>query len=109
MAEQKKSVIFTTTALNDLINIQLFLEGISEIYADKMVDELYERAFDLESFSEMGQREPLLIKYSIIYRYLVQGDYKIIYSIENDEVIINRIFDTRQNPKKLKIDPKITV
>lgn len=50
----------------------------------------------------MGQREPLLIKYSVIYRYLIKGDYKIIYSIENDEVIINRIFDTRQNPKKLK-------
>ena len=50
----------------------------------------------------MGQREPLLIKYLIIYRYLVQGDYKIVYSIENDEVNINRIFDIRQNPKKLK-------
>ena len=102
MAEQKKSVVFTTTALNDLIDIQLFLEGISESYADKTVDEIYERAFDLEKFSEMGQREPLLVKYSTIYRYLIQGDYKIIYSIKNDEIFVNRIFDTRQNPKKLE-------
>lgn len=103
MAKQKKSVIFTTTALNDLIDIQIFLEGISENYADKTVDEIYERVFDLENFSEMGQIEPLLIKYSVVYRYLIEGDYKIIYSIENDEVRINRIFDTRQNPKKLKL------
>jgi toxin ParE1/3/4 len=102
MASQKKSIAFTTKALTDLIDIQIFLEDISENYADKTVDEIYERAFDLESFPEMGQREPLLIKYSVIYRYLIKGDYKIIYSIENDEVIINRIFDTRQNPKKLK-------
>jgi toxin ParE1/3/4 len=102
MANQQKSVIFTTTALNDLREIQAFLEEISESYADKTVDEIYERAFDLVNFPEMGQREPLLLKYSIIYRYLIQGDYKIIYSIENEEVRINRIFDTRQNPKKLK-------
>ena len=102
MANKPKSIIFTTTALNDLEEIQAFLEQISESFADKTVDEIYERAFDLESFPEMGQREPLLIKYLIIYRYLVQGDYKIVYSIENDEVNINRIFDIRQNPKKLK-------
>jgi toxin ParE1/3/4 len=102
MANQQKSVIFTTTALNDLREMQAFLEEISENYADKTVDEIYERAFDLVNFPEMGQREPLLIKYSIIYRYLIQGDYKIIYSIENEEVRINRVFDTRQNPKKLK-------
>ena len=103
MAEQKKSIIFTATALNDLVDIQLFLEGISEIYADETVDKIYERVFDLENFSEMGQREPLLINYSIVYRYLVEGDYKIIYSIEHDEIRINRIFDTRQNPQKLKL------
>ena len=102
MANQQKSVIFTTTALNDLKDIQAFLEEISESYADKTVDEIYERAFDLEIFPEMGPREPLLIKYPIIYRYLIQGDYKIIYSIENKKVSINRVFDTRQNPKKLK-------
>jgi toxin ParE1/3/4 len=102
MANQPKSVIFTTTALNDLKDIQVFLEEISENYADKTIDEIYERAFDLENFPELGPREPLLIKYSIIYRYLVQGDYKLIYSIENEKVIINRVFDTRQNPKKLK-------
>jgi toxin ParE1/3/4 len=102
MASQKKSVIFTTKALTDLIDIQIFLENISENYADKTVDEIYKRAFDLESFPEMGQREPLLVKYSIAYRYLIEGDYKIIYSVENDKIFINRIFDTRQNPKKLK-------
>ena len=36
------------------------------------------------------------------YRYLVEGNYKIIYIIINDSVFITDIFDCRQNPEKMK-------
>jgi toxin ParE1/3/4 len=36
------------------------------------------------------------------YRYLVQGNYKIIYRIEGNYIRIAVVFDTRQNPEKLK-------
>ena len=36
------------------------------------------------------------------YRRIVSGNYKILYRVENDKIIIFAIFDTRQNPNKLK-------
>lgn len=35
------------------------------------------------------------------HRYLVSGNYKIIYRLNGDEIIINDVFDTRQNPVKM--------
>ena len=53
----------------------------------------------------MGQIDPLLQKHKLDYRYLVEGKYKIIYSLEyeSEVIYIHRVFDTRQNPKKLKM------
>ena len=38
------------------------------------------------------------------YRYLVQGNYKIIYFVEKEknEVVIAHLFDSRQNPSKIE-------
>lgn len=36
------------------------------------------------------------------YRYLIEGHSKIIYKSENSKIFMERIFDTRQNPIKLK-------
>jgi hypothetical protein len=50
----------------------------------------------------MGQREPALLNRKLEYRYLIETHYKIIYSVENEEiVIIHVVFDTRQHPEKL--------
>ena len=35
------------------------------------------------------------------HRYLVSGNYKIIYRLNGNEIIINDVFDTRQNPVKM--------
>lgn len=50
----------------------------------------------------LGQKEPLLAKLKRDYRRLVEGNYKIIYNFRNKTIYINRIFDTRQSPSKLK-------
>lgn len=52
----------------------------------------------------IGQVEELLKERSEQYRYLVQGNYKIIYSVDREQVSIKiaDIFDTRQNPVKMK-------
>jgi toxin ParE1/3/4 len=36
------------------------------------------------------------------HRYIIQGNYKIIYRIIGDEIFITDIFDWRQNPTKIK-------
>lgn len=52
----------------------------------------------------IGQEEALLKQRKIEYRYLVFKNYKLIYSVdtENGFIKIADIFDTRQNPPKLK-------
>lgn len=53
---------------------------------------------------EIGQEEELLIDRAIDYRYLVFKNYKLIYSVdeENRFIKIADVFDTRQNPIKMK-------
>lgn len=52
----------------------------------------------------IGQRESLLKERTIEYRYLVFKNYKIIYSVDSNKgfIKISDVFDTRQNPSKLK-------
>ena len=48
-----------------------------------------------------GPIEELLTGRGKDHRYLVQGNYKIIYRIENETVWIITLFDCRQNPEKM--------
>ena len=45
--------------------------------------------------------EPSLLQLNKEYRSLIEGHYKIIYSVEYDCIRIYQIFDTRQLPDKL--------
>lgn len=51
----------------------------------------------------LGQREILLENRSPEYYYIVESNYKIIYSIddENYQIKISDVFDTRQNPSRI--------
>jgi len=52
----------------------------------------------------IGQGEELLKQRETEYRYLVFKNYKLIYSVDNLNgfIKIADVFDTRQNPPKLK-------
>ncbi len=52
----------------------------------------------------IGQKEELLKQRETEYRYLVFKNYKLIYSVDNQNgfIKIADVFDTRQNPPKLK-------
>ena len=52
-----------------------------------------------------GSIEPSLVSLDKNYRYLVSGNYKLIYRILDNQVIINDVFDTRQNPS-IMLDEK---
>jgi plasmid stabilization system protein ParE len=51
----------------------------------------------------MGQIEFLLQHRPQQFRYLVSGNYKVIYYVneETQKIIIVNVFDARQNPDKL--------
>jgi len=70
--------------------------------AQKIVNSIIDKTIILEQQLIAGQHEELLKKRKNQYRYLIEGNYKIIYWIENDFVYIATVFDCRQNPTKLK-------
>ena len=51
----------------------------------------------------IGAKEGLLDSRVIEYRYIIVGNHKIIYSIDeqNCKIKIADVFDTRQNPIKI--------
>ncbi len=87
------------------------LQDIFEFYeenggthvANRVVSELIRETINLGKNAYIGQVEGLLDGRVIIYRYLVCGNHKIIYSVDDDlmEVRIADVFDCRQNPTKM--------
>ncbi len=102
--ENPITIRWTESVLLDLKEIYDFLIGtISAEYAEKMIDKIYQKPNILLSGQlRIGQKEPALFSRKTEYRYLLETYYKIIYSIDDEEiVIIHVVFDTRQNPEKL--------
>jgi len=48
-----------------------------------------------------GQEEFYLSELRQNHKYLVSGNYKIIYRIEREQILIIDVFDTRQHPDKI--------
>ncbi len=88
------------------------LDKIFEYYTDeagykvakKLVTEIITETNVLKNNPLLGQIEDLLVDRIENYHYLVCGNYKIIYSIDNKRKLVKiaDIFDTRQNPIKIK-------
>ncbi|WPR70615.1 type II toxin-antitoxin system RelE/ParE family toxin [Flavobacterium sp. NG2] len=72
--------------------------------AKKLVEGIINEPNKLAQKPYIGQVEELLNHRDIEYRYLVFKNYKLIYSIDiiNGFIRISDVFDTRQNPIKLK-------
>lgn len=103
MAQKVKAVIWTIPAKQDLRDIYEYVARVSETIAHRLVLKIIDKAALLDTgFDEIGPAEPLLRQTRKNYRYLVSGNYKIIYRVDEDAIYIMTVFDTRQNPRKLK-------
>ena len=95
-------VIWTDYALNQLEQIFDFFKYTASInVSKKIVAQIIDKTLLLENNPFIGSKEPLLENRSREYRYLVEGNYKIIYSVEGNIVRVNSIFDCRQSPIKV--------
>jgi len=95
-------------ARDDLRSIRNFLirTGATKTQASSVVKEIRKQVKTLSPETlEMGGKlaeEHLELKQE--YRYLLSKQYKIVYRAEGSELaIIITVFDTRQDPEKLKI------
>lgn len=94
-------VFWTDTALYQLKDIFDYYKLKANVkVARSIVNKIVNKTIQLERIPGSGSIEPLLAKRKFEYRYLVEGNYKIIYWIENNYVKIAMVFDSRQDPKK---------
>jgi len=70
----------------------------------RFIQKLLSETIILENTPFIGQIENLLTDRKIVYRYLICTNYKIIYSVDEKDYLIKiaDVFDTRQNPIKIK-------
>lgn len=94
-------VVWSARSLKDLDKAHDLLSEKSFQAANQTVENVLERVTQLETFPESGPIEPSLAHRNREHRYLVIGHHKIIYRLEKQQVLIVRVFDTRQNPEKL--------
>ncbi len=87
----------------DLI-FNYYAERVGTRLAKKIVFQIRDSVAELSKSPFIGKKEELLSGRNQNYRHLIIANYKIIYTVnEQAEIIkISDIFDTRQNPVKLK-------
>jgi toxin ParE1/3/4 len=98
-------IIWSAIAETQLDQIYEYYENkVSSSVATKLVKKIIKASEKLIKSPFIGQEEELLTERKIQYRYLIFKNYKLIYSIdlENGFVKIADVFDTRQNPQKIK-------
>ncbi|HFA47973.1 MAG TPA: type II toxin-antitoxin system RelE/ParE family toxin [Bacteroidetes bacterium] len=97
------NVYFSATAIRALDKIYLWykLQRLTKIGKNKRAA-IIKKSKLLKDNPYIGQMEEQLEHLNQDHRYLVEGEHKIIYRIENQNVIITDVFDTRQDPEKMK-------
>lgn len=98
-------IIWSNHAENELDSIFSYYSEFASIrVAKKLIQDILEEPNKLLLSPEISQREELLLDRENEYRYLVCKNYKIIYSLDtnNKQIKIADVFDSRQNPFKIK-------
>ena len=93
---------FAETQLDEIY--EYYEKRASPRIAKKLLKGIINEPNKLIKTPQIGQEEELLKHRETEYRYLVYKNYKLIYSVdtENGFIKIADVFDTRQNPPKLK-------
>ena len=95
-------VIWTDFASNSLFDIYKFHKEVaSENVAQRIKLKIFIATRQLIKHPLSGQIETNLQKLGEDHRYLVEGNYKIIYKRVKEGILITDVFDTRQDPVKI--------
>ena len=98
-------IVWSQIAKTNLQEIYLYYKEVGGVKVAKSITtKILRKTKLLTSHPEMGQKEKNPVISGKGFRYLVEGNYKIVYKIfyDNDEILIATVFDTRQNPLKLR-------
>lgn len=99
------TIIWSDFAESELDKIfEYYVENASVRVAKNVINKIILEPNRILSHPEITQVEELLLDRETEYRYLICDNYKIIYSVDLKEkrIMIADVFDTRQNPTKIK-------
>tara|TARA_B110000091_G_C13793681_1_gene466833 strand:+ start:496 stop:804 length:309 start_codon:yes stop_codon:yes gene_type:complete len=95
------NVIWSNFAVKMLKEINFYYkERVSLELANSIKKEILSATKQLHKYPLSGSEEKALKHLKQKHRYLVNGNYKIIYKPINEGVLITDVFDTRQHPGK---------
>ena len=96
-------VVWSDNAIEELRSIYDYLYfNVSKKVSDKFSNAIVDKTILLEQTPRVGQKEEMLAHLNKEIRYLIEGNYKIVYWIDDDIISIATVFDCRMDPKKLK-------
>ena len=98
--ENSKKLVWSYSARNDLQTIYDYYSQFSLIAANKIIDGIMESSCKLEVLGndKIGQFD----EYNSDFRRIISGNYKIFYKSYSENILIVRVFDSRQDPIKFK-------
>ena len=82
-------IVWTEIAIEDLRLIHEYISNDSKLYAERLIEKIFERIDRLENFPKSGRVVPEFETETI--RELIEGNYRIIYQILPDHIGIVRI------------------
>ena len=94
----KRKIVWSPRALNDLTNILDFFyqRNGNKTYSRKLNSRIRKSIRLLVKHPELGISTDIQN-----VRNLIIGDYIVFYEIKDNTILINTIWDTRQNPENL--------
>jgi plasmid stabilization system protein ParE len=96
-------LVYTEQAIVSLQEcLDFFPPEVSSGKISEIRDKILSKADKLLENPYIGQREEYLEHIGQSHRRVIEGHYKIIYKIEGEVIIITDIFDSRQDPSKMK-------
>ena len=96
-------LVYTEQALFSLEEMLVFISA--EVSPEKLMEirnRILDKADTLLHHPFKGQKEPFLDHLGLGHRRLIEGHCKIIYKVEGEYIYITDIFDSRQDPDKMK-------
>jgi len=97
-------VVLTDQSIERLENaLRFYLEEL-QIPKEKVIEiknGLIRSARSLSRRPYKGQYEPYLAKLKQGHRRLIEGNFKIVYRVEDNVIYVVDFFDSRDDPKKM--------
>ena len=95
-------IVWTREALEDLESIYRFWASKNEQYSARLYNSIIDEAEVLRKFPEAGILEGFLTHRPEQFRPLLANKhYKLIYTVDRDDVVIHAVWDCRRNPDEL--------